>query len=97
MNSGRAATIVFNNCTNKDYEAFLIDYAGKPVRYKIIPAGRRTEQPTFVTHKWNITNRSGDYAAIVVTLDEAQQMQLTHRYSSVPPLPSLFEISIVTP
>ena len=29
MNSGRAATIVFNNCTNKDYEAFLIDYAGK--------------------------------------------------------------------
>jgi dipeptidyl aminopeptidase/acylaminoacyl peptidase len=65
MRTGEGSTIRFINRLNHDADLFWVNRKGEQVRYGSIRAGSELEQKTFDGHVWLVTNRSGEFLAVV--------------------------------
>jgi CHAT domain/VHL beta domain len=75
-NDRQGTKVEFVNARAKDVAIYWLDYQGRRVVYKRLPAGVSYVQPTYVTHPWVITTTDGQALMIIQPTPEPSRITI---------------------
>jgi hypothetical protein len=69
ITSDRPTAIDFVNARAERVLVYWLDYFGRRVLYRVLPAGGSYRQQTYVTHPWVVTTVDGEALAVFLPAD----------------------------
>lgn len=97
LNDNTVATVLFINNSSETVQTFWLDFNGRRVFYRQIPAGGSYTQRTWITHPWIVADLSATCLTLHVTASTADTVTVSDAPVAATPAPTTEPTALVTP